>query len=199
VADVNVRKDFGASSLLLYIDKYLKKLSLKLNMFDAFVVGKGPGSFTGLRISYSIVKALSIALKKPVITIGSFMSLAYPFRKKEAGIAVIADARRNLIYAASFMAKNGRLIAEGKERLIRLEEYLNEKHDYLFITYDDNLRKEALRQKLAIAFYPKNVWPRASYLLAQASFYYTKGIFTSPGKLEPLFLHPKTCQIRMKT
>jgi len=196
LVDTNFRKKFAASWLVSHIDKYLKKFSLKLNKFDAFVVGKGPGSFTGLRISYSIVKAFSMALEKPVITIGSFMSLAYPFRKREERIAVISDARRNLIYAASFRAQNGIVVAESKERLISLEEFIQEKRNYFFITYDDDLRNEALRREPQIKFFPRNIWPCAAYLLVEAASYYRKGIFTPLDKLEPLYLHPKTCQVR---
>ena len=61
------RRKYGASSLVIYIKNALDKLNVKLNVFDAFCAGAGPGSFTGLRISFSIIKAFGAALDKPVI------------------------------------------------------------------------------------------------------------------------------------
>lgn len=50
------------------------KVSLK--NLDALVLGVGPGSFTGLRISGSIVQALSFACKLPIILISSLRACA---------------------------------------------------------------------------------------------------------------------------
>jgi len=58
--DFNRRLKFGASKLINFIDKALKKSSLGLEDIDTFLVGKGPGSFTGLRISFSIIKAFMV-------------------------------------------------------------------------------------------------------------------------------------------
>jgi tRNA threonylcarbamoyladenosine biosynthesis protein TsaB len=187
---------FGASSIIAYLDKYTRRFSLKLNKFDAFIVGKGPGSFTGLRISFSIVKGFCLSLGKPIITIGSFMSIAYPFRESHDKIAVISDARKGFIYAASFIVKEGLLKQEHKERLVVLEEFVKSKNDYFFITYDEYLKNKFLNLNPRPELHKKNVYPQAKYLLALGIDYYTKKRFTPLATMEPLYLHPKTCQIR---
>jgi tRNA threonylcarbamoyladenosine biosynthesis protein TsaB len=194
--DFNKRMDFGSSKIISYIDSYLKKLSLSIEEFDVFTVGSGPGSFTGLRISFSIVKAFSLALNKPIISIESFFSIAYPFRHKQKRIAVISDARRNLIYAATFSTHNGILRKEAKERLTSIEDFLKQKKEYFFITPDENILKSILNKYPQLEVYPKQVYPNARFLLELAKEYYIKKRFTSLDKLEPLYLHPKTCQIR---
>jgi len=204
VVDINRKVRFGASLLISYIDKSLKKASLDLKGIDAFVLGSGPGSFTGLRVSYSVVKAFAVALNKPVIALGSFFSCAYPFKNKEEKIAVVSDARRNLIYLGCFKilrlkAQDGEggkvLKKEGKEKLINFEE-LTDKKGYLFVTYDSHIREQALNSNLGINFYPKDVHPKARYFFPLAKEYYSKGKFTSIDKLKPLYLHPKTCQVK---
>lgn len=187
----------GSSKILPYLDAYLKKLSLDLKQFDAFVLGSGPGSFTGLRISFSIIKAFSSALNKPVISIGSFFSLAYPFKQTQQKIAVISDARRNLIYAATFLAHSGILIKETKECLISMEDFIEHRENYFFITPDEHIRKNILRKCPQLKFYPKNVYPNVKFLLELAKGYYIKKRFTPLDKLKPLYLHPKTCQIKI--
>lgn len=198
VVDFNFRVKFGASKLIPCIDKYLKKESLDLKNIDAFIIGAGPGSFTGLRISFSIIKAFALALEKPVITIGSFWSCVYDFKDRSNKIAVICDARKNLVYAASFKITDGNPRMEGREKLIALKEFLKDKQDYLFFTYDDHLREQSLKLYPKINFYPKNVYPKAKNLLFLGKSCYDNKRFTSLDKLEPLYLHPKTCQIRQK-
>ncbi|MFH1772269.1 MAG: tRNA (adenosine(37)-N6)-threonylcarbamoyltransferase complex dimerization subunit type 1 TsaB [Candidatus Omnitrophota bacterium] len=196
VADYNRRMKSKAAYFVPYIDKYLKINSLSLKNFDAFVVGRGPGSFTGLRIAFSVAKAFSIALKKPLISIGSFFSMAYPFREKKNMIAVIGDARRGLIYAALFSSKNNSLILRKKEKLANLSEFVKDHRDCYFVTYDNQLLSQAASEFPGLEFSKRCVYPRAKYLVPFAMDCYNKQEFTPVDKLEPLYLHSKTCQIR---
>jgi len=186
---------FGASRLIVYINNSLRRLSLELKDIDAFVIGSGPGSFTGLRISFSVIKAFTAALGKPVSQRGSFFSCAYPFREIAEKIAVISDARRGLIYLASFKSKGGKLRRETQERLVTLKE-LREMGDYLCITYDSFLRKQILDSYPDINFCPEDIYPRAKYLMPFAENRCFKRKFIPLDKLKPLYLHPKTCQVR---
>lgn len=195
IIDSNRRIKLGASQVMPLIEKLSKKAGLCLREIDAFVVGAGPGSFTGLRISFSIIKAFSLSLNKPVIRLGSFFSMALPFVKKHKRIAVIADARRGLIYAAAFKDK---LKMEGREKLMKLEDFVKNRRDYFFIAYDKALREKVRDLWPEINFCHKNVWPKAAYLVELARGCYVKKEFTAVDKLQPLYLHPKTCQIRGK-
>jgi tRNA threonylcarbamoyladenosine biosynthesis protein TsaB len=196
IFDFNRHLTFGASRIVLYLEQYLKKKLFDLKNIDALVVGKGPGSFTGLRVSYSITKALSLSLNKPVIPIGSFFSMAYNFKEKEENIAVITDARKNLVYAAAFRAERSTLRMQGKEQLLPLKEFIEARDDYFFVTHDEHIRTQALTFKPHLRFHKECVWPRAANMLKIAQQDYLKGMFTPLEKLEPLYLHPKTCQIR---
>jgi tRNA threonylcarbamoyladenosine biosynthesis protein TsaB len=195
VFDFNRKLKYNASFILPYLEKFIKRKIFSLKEIDALVVGSGPGSFTGLRISFSVIKALSITLGKPVIKLGSFFSYAYPFMKKYEKIAVINDARRNLIYAASFRVKNGVLIKERKEKLTRLEDFVKEKKDYFFVS-GDKILCEKLSKFPYLKFHSKAVYPKAKYLLVLAKRNFLENKFTPLEKLEPLYLYPKTCQIR---
>lgn len=194
--DFNRRLRFGASKLVPFIAQVLKKYKLGLNDVDVLVLGAGPGSFTGLRASFSIVKALMIALGKPVLCIESFYSMAYPLRREHKKIAVISDARRGLIYAASFTVKDGLLKKEGKTILSPLGDFVKEHAEYFFVTYDEHLCGQLAQANRRIKFSQKPVYPKAKYYLEAAVALARKGKFTDIGNLEPLYLHAKTCQIR---
>ncbi len=45
------------------IDTLLKSIDCDISSIDAFVISKGPGSFTGLRIGAATVKGLSQGTK----------------------------------------------------------------------------------------------------------------------------------------
>lgn len=194
----NRRMKFGASKLISYIGRSLKKAKIGLADIDAFVIGSGPGSFTGLRISFSIIKAFTIAKNKPAITIPSFYSCAYPLRKRSEKLAVISDAKRNLIYLSCFNSKGGSLTKQGRERLITFDQLIKIAKDYLLVTYDSDLRDKILSLNPKLDFYSQDVFPKAKYLMPLAELYYNRGKFTTVDKLKPLYLHPKTCQIRKK-
>ena len=66
------------------IDCILKNSNIAINDVDGFILSKGPGSFTGLRIAFSIIKAFSFSLKKPMISLSSLDSLC--FRENFNGI-----------------------------------------------------------------------------------------------------------------
>ena len=194
--DFNQRIKFGGSQLIGLIDKNLKRTRLEVADFEAFVIGAGPGSFTGLRISFSLIKAFMMVTKKPVIAVPSFYSCAYPFKDKAQNLAVVSDARRGLIYLSCFKSKQGKLTKDGKERLVTLDEVLKKDKSHFFVTCDQHLRERILSLKPKINFYSKDIYPRAKYLTPLAEMYYNKGKFTPLEKLEPLYLHPKTCQVR---
>ncbi len=98
----------------VFVDELLKENNIAPEDLDAIAVGKGPGSYTGLRIGVSFAKGLSYALKKPLVAVGSLDALVEVAREDyEAGIIDIeawdkallcpmVDARRMEVYAQVF-------------------------------------------------------------------------------------------------
>ncbi len=69
---------------------------------DLFAVNCGPGSFTGLRISISAVKALALSLNKPCAAVSTLEALAYNLQSTKGIICAAMDARCNQVYTAFF-------------------------------------------------------------------------------------------------
>lgn len=83
--------------------------SMKLNPadIDIFAAVTGPGSFTGLRIGVTTIKALAYAAQKPVVGITSLDALANAVTASEDVIVCpIMDARNNQVYTALYKAHN---------------------------------------------------------------------------------------------
>ena len=100
----------------VFVDEILKENRLDPDDLDAVAVGKGPGSYTGLRIGVSFAKGLCYGLQKPLVAVGSLDALVEVAREDhEAGILAVdgwdgaylcpmVDARRMEVYAQVFDA-----------------------------------------------------------------------------------------------
>ncbi len=84
----------------------LKAASLSLNDIDVVAYGRGPGSFTGIRIACGLAQGLAFGLGKPVIGVASTLVLAAQAHAKMNNqidkIVVAIDARMGEIYFAVY-------------------------------------------------------------------------------------------------
>ena len=80
------------------IDIALKSLKILPSSLDEIIVGKGPGSYTGIRIALTIGKVMSYALNIPLKTISSLQTLCGLLPKCMA----IIDARSDRTYVGIY-------------------------------------------------------------------------------------------------
>jgi tRNA threonylcarbamoyladenosine biosynthesis protein TsaB len=102
LAELAVRSSSTHSARLLSsIDFLLQALSLDVRALDGFAVSPGPGSFTGIRIGLSTVKALGFASGKPAAAVSSLAALAFRLRDGAGRwTAPVLDAKKGEVYAA---------------------------------------------------------------------------------------------------
>ena len=82
----------------VFVDEILKENRLDPDDLDAVAVGKGPGSYTGLRIGVSFAKGLCYGLRKPLVAVGSLDALCEVAREDyEAGILAVEDWERAVL------------------------------------------------------------------------------------------------------
>lgn len=98
----------------VFTQELLREHDIAPDELDAVAVGKGPGSYTGLRIGVSFAKGMCYALGIPLISVDSLRSLAACLvEEHEAGIIDVEnwddtilcpmiDARRMEVYAELF-------------------------------------------------------------------------------------------------
>lgn len=198
IFNINRKNKKGASEIIPSLSGILEKRGLAFKEIGCFVVGAGPGSFTGLRISFSVIKGLSLSLNKPALAIGSFNSIAYKVRSFSSRIAVISDARRNLVYGALFKVNSrGTVLRQRKEDLYVLRDFVESYgKEYLFVSPDGSVRDDVKSMRLGAKVYPGAVYPDALSLLMMSRYY--SGKRSSPGGsgLEPIYVYPKECQIK---
>jgi len=96
----------------------LMKLSgLTYPELDAFACTVGPGSFTGIRIGVSAVKAMAMAADKPAVPVSSLAALAFPFcSEKNTLVVAMTDARNRRVFSSAYF--EGTQVIQEKARTI---------------------------------------------------------------------------------
>ncbi len=91
-----------SKSILPAIDFVLKQVSLKANELDYTALCEGPGTFTGLRLAFSALKAIQLSCDVPVYGVPTLLTYAYPFKDFEETIIPVIDAKKDQFFAAVY-------------------------------------------------------------------------------------------------
>lgn len=107
---INIKAGQIHSEIVLpEINKFLSDHQLTTKDLDAIAFGKGPGSFTGIRIACGIAYGLGYGASIPVIGVNNLLALADRSGKNKV-ISVI-DARMGEIYFSAYI-KEGKTFSE---------------------------------------------------------------------------------------
>jgi tRNA threonylcarbamoyladenosine biosynthesis protein TsaB len=86
--------------LTSFINQILSKEKIKPENLSAVAIAKGPGSFTGLRIGFSVAKGICFPYKTPIIGINSLEILARSYKpKKDEYILSLINDKNDSFYS----------------------------------------------------------------------------------------------------
>ena len=113
-----------SAQLIPTIEQLLRENQLNIHQLDGFAVASGPGSFTGLRVGLSAVKALSEALATPIAAVSVLEALAISAATK-GRVAAALDAKRNEVFYGLYEVEGQRASRLGEALLVH-DEFLRE-------------------------------------------------------------------------
>ncbi len=192
-------------SISFDIERALKKAGLVLHDMEGFVIGLGPGSFTGLRVGLSMMKAFIMVTEKPVVGVSSLDAIALNVRSdKPVNVCVINDARRGLLYSCVYVKKGHALERKCDHLLQPVEAVL--KHvegETVFIgdgiTHARDRIMDAAKlsgARFSAHFETDKHWlPKAKELARLGYQRLIRGESDNIATLSPLYLYPEDCQI----
>lgn len=198
----NYLLDRKHSNLLIpKIDALLKRVKLDINDINGFILGLGPGSFTGLRIGVSTVKGFGISTGKPCIGVPSIDAIAMNKIKINGYdyIVPIIDAKRGQVYSCIYRIKEEQVIRESGYLLLPIEELMEKiRHKAVFTGDGIGLyREKILALNNDIEFLDEKYWyPKAGSLIKLGYKKIKDNKKQDLSKLEPLYIYPKDCQVR---
>lgn len=176
-----------SESLHTFVEWALEGAEITLKNLDAVCLGKGPGSYTGLRIGAASAKGFCFALDIPLIAVNSLESLASPFFGLAYDYIIpMVDARRMEVYCAVYHGINGEII-KPTESLILDENSFEEFNGKNILFVGDGAKKASEILKIKADFKPE-VFPSAKYLVKSAVQKFENQNFEDVAYFEPFYL-----------
>lgn len=164
-----------SEKMLPLIDEALNENSLSLKDIDMYACINGPGSFTGIRIGLSTLKAFSFVDGKKIFSMSSIDLLSYIayikskyFKNKEKSIVIsLIDARNDRVYYTVnelYLDNNDKIVISNiikpsNEEISTFLSSLNDNYTNLIITGDcvnkyETLIKQKYNDSITYDYYP---------------------------------------------
>lgn len=145
VGDFSINQSMSHNEILLVmVDEMLKKLNIDIEDIDLFVAVTGPGSFTGIRIGVTVVKALAMSLNKPIVAVNTLEALSFGVFSDKKKIPLI-DARGKRVYYGVYEGiNNENIVAPALLTIDELLEEFSDKGEFIFVGDCVNLYKDRI-------------------------------------------------------
>lgn len=182
-----------AENVLDLVRVLFKEAETSLAALDVIAFGRGPGSFTGLRVAAAIAQGLAYAKDLPVVPISSLAALA----QEAAGTDIVAaiDARRDEVYYGVFTRSTDGLVepvgAEGVAVPALIPWPTARVYQAVGSGFDHY--RETLPERSGLSYEAhKAPSARAILMLAQAAF--DRGAWVTPAQALPVYLRDNVAQ-----
>lgn len=184
----------GHSDLILgMMDELFNEADATISEVDVIAFGRGPGSFTGVRVGVGVAQGIAFARDIPVIDISTLAAVAQGAADELDidNIAVAMDARMGEVYSASYRRENGVVSLVGIEQVCPPEKCVPEnEQQWTGIGTGWGVYDEVLRQNFADNLIQVSVehYPLASSVLKLAQVEADAGRLLSAQQAMPVYL-----------
>jgi tRNA threonylcarbamoyladenosine biosynthesis protein TsaB len=191
-----------AELLLPAVQALLAEADCALTGLDAIAFGRGPGSFTSLRIGIGVVQGLAWAAELPVVPVSSLAAVAQEALQGAEGAAglpvlVAADARMDEVFAALFEAgHDGVVQAVGGERVCGPAAAAALRPAGPFIAAGNGFERYAPLQELGVeaAYCAAGLWPRAAVVAQLAAHWLRTHRALPAAQAQPVYLRDNVAE-----
>ncbi|MDY2948004.1 MAG: tRNA (adenosine(37)-N6)-threonylcarbamoyltransferase complex dimerization subunit type 1 TsaB [Mannheimia varigena] len=178
--------------ILPMVDELLTQANIQIKDVNYLVFGRGPGSFTGVRVGVSVAQGLAMGANLPVVAVSNLKAMAEEAYQKLGAEKVIAliDARMNEVYFAQF-ERNGEQWNEAEaEQVCSPEKAISQfqvSENVVVVGTGWAAYSQFFEQNLPLVVSDITL-PSAEYMLSIAQEEITKGNVQSALEIEPVYL-----------
>lgn len=177
-----------SESLHSFVEWALEGAELSMKDIEAISLGKGPGSYTGLRIGSASAKGFCYGLKIPLVAVNSLESMIEPFLNQNYDFVIpLVDARRMEVYTAVYDGITGSEITPTEAKVLD-ETSFQEFKDKKIIFVGDGAKKAREILQLPNADFNVHTYPSAKYLVKKTLEKIDKKDFEDIAYFEPFYL-----------
>ena len=177
-----------SESLHTFVEWALEGAGISMKEIEAISLGKGPGSYTGLRIGAASAKGFCYGLKIPLIAVNSLESMKEPFVGQNYDLIVpLVDARRMEVYTAVYDGTTGEEVS-ATEAMILDENSFIELIDKKILFVGDGAKKAKEILQLPNAEYNEDLYPSAQHLIKKTLEKIDNKDFEDIAYFEPFYL-----------
>jgi tRNA threonylcarbamoyladenosine biosynthesis protein TsaB len=179
----------------------LETVGLKPADLQAYTVGLGPGSFSGLRGGLALMKGLALAHPRPLVGVSSLEALAASAVGFRGLVLPVLDAHQGEVYAAVFEVGDAGLPERRTPDLALSPQRLRELAAGPVLILGEGLKKHgpAIAAALPAAWLaPPLCWPpRAAWVAALAAPRLARGEEDPLDPLVPLYVRSSDAELRL--
>lgn len=185
-----------AEILLPAIHSLLAEAGLPLSRLDAIAFGRGPGSFTSLRIGIGVVQGLAWGADLPVVPVSSLAAVAQEAADLSAGkhpILVAMDARMQEVYNCWFQPDEQGLVRAMVEERVSAPGSVQVLDSSPFIAAGNGFERypemEVPAQQAEQRFF--EIWPRAAMVIRLAQDWLSSNDALPAMQAQPVYVRNK--------
>ena len=186
-------KHVRAQHVFHAVPELLKESGLAVESIEAFLVGRGPGSYSGLRVAITASRALALPGGRLVYTVSSGEALAFELARdrKEGPIAIVGDARRGTLWFGLFEVKDRQLTCTGPWSVVASGDLASKLPAGCLVASPDWTRLGPVLSGLGgqgIHVEPRDCFPQARFVGELALGKWKAGVPSEA--LVPIYVHP---------
>ncbi|EIW89627.1 peptidase M22 glycoprotease [Alishewanella agri BL06] len=183
--------------ILPMVQQLLADAGISLHQLDGIIFGRGPGSFTGVRIGVSVAQGLAFGADLPVFGVSTLAAMAQAAAVQQNATEVIAaiDARMAEVYIAAFTLDEAGLmqaitpeIAAKPAALPEVLTSLSFTSRVLGVGTGWQTYSQALQQLAPALIADSILYPSAQFMLPFASRAWQQQLFVSAEQAEPVYV-----------
>ena len=199
-----------AQLILPMIDSLMAEAGLKPQELDALAFGRGPGSFTGLRIATGIIHGIAFGADLPVVPVSTLAAIAQDFFDTEsrqrhktgdsAGEKIVytaMDARMGEIYWAVYQRDAmGFVELIGKEQVIAADQVEAPELEGVGVGSGWAVYPDLLMSRLAgrVSRWQSDILPRAGAIARLGVYGFNHGLALPVEQAMPVYLRDKVAK-----